>query len=112
VNGSIFEGYLHNLQEAIFEMWRITPDVVARYGNIANFQVTRHAMWTQARKDPDKKWLHMYYCITKGDIDMVISEWDNEWRILAITQEVPERTTEEEAKQGETQPSEIQVPKR
>jgi hypothetical protein len=69
-------------------------------------------MWIQARKDPDKQWLQMHYCITEGDIDMVISEWDDEWRIPAITQEVPERTTEEEAGQGETQPPEIQVPKR
>jgi hypothetical protein len=40
----------------------------------------------------------MCYCITKGDIDMVISEWPDEWRIPSITQEVPERTMEEEAK--------------
>jgi hypothetical protein len=39
----------------------------------------------------------MHYCITEGDIDMVISEWDNEWIILDITQEFPERTTKEEA---------------
>jgi hypothetical protein len=54
----------------------------------------------------------MRYCITEGDIDMVISEWPEEWRIPAITQEVSERTTEEEAEQGETQPPEIQVPKK
>jgi hypothetical protein len=29
VNGAIFEGYLHDLQEAISKMWRITPEVVA-----------------------------------------------------------------------------------
>jgi hypothetical protein len=29
VNGSIFEGYLCNLQEAISKTWRITPEVVA-----------------------------------------------------------------------------------
>jgi hypothetical protein len=43
---------------------------------------------------------------------MVINEWDDEWRIPAITQDVPERTTEEEAGQGEMQPQEIQVPKK
>jgi hypothetical protein len=112
VNGAIFEGYLRDLQESISKMWRITPEAVARYGNIANFQATRHTMWIQKRKDPDKQWLHMCYCITEGDIDMVINEWADEWRIPAITQEVPERTTEEEAEQGETQPPEIQVPKR
>jgi hypothetical protein len=50
----------------------------------------------------------MSYCI----IDMVINKCLKEWRIPAITQEVPEITTEEEAEQGETQPPEIQVPKK
>jgi hypothetical protein len=69
-------------------------------------------MWIQARQDPAKQWLQMRYCITEGDIDMVINEWPDEWKIPSITQEVSERTTEGEAEQGETQPPEIQVPKR
>jgi hypothetical protein len=39
-NGSIFEGYLRDLQEAINKMWRITPEVVARYRDISNFRAT------------------------------------------------------------------------
>jgi hypothetical protein len=69
-------------------------------------------MWIQAWKDPDKQWLQMRYCITEGDIDMVIKDWEDEWRIPVLTQDLPERTTEEEAGQGETQASEIQVPKK
>jgi hypothetical protein len=46
----------------------------------------------------------MCYCITEGDIDMVISEWDDKWKILVLTQEFLERTTEEEVGQEETQP--------
>ena len=102
MNGSIFEGYLRDLQEDISKMWRITLEVVMRYGNIVNFRATQHTMWIQARKDTDKKWLQMHYCIIEGDIDMVISEWDDEWRISAITQEALERTIQEEAEQGET----------
>jgi hypothetical protein len=45
MNRSIFEGYLRDLQEAIKKMWRITPEVVAWYSNIANFKATRHTMW-------------------------------------------------------------------
>jgi hypothetical protein len=37
-NRAIFEGYLRDLQEAISKMWRITPEVIMRYGDIANFQ--------------------------------------------------------------------------
>jgi hypothetical protein len=69
-------------------------------------------MWIQPRQDPDKQWLRMHYCITEGDIDMVISEWPDEWRIPSIPQEVPERTTEGEAAQAETQPLQIPVPKK
>jgi hypothetical protein len=61
-------------------------------------------MWIQLRQDPDKQWLSMRYCITEGDIDMVISEWDDEWRIPSIPQEVPEGLVEGEAAQAETQP--------
>jgi hypothetical protein len=54
----------------------------------------------------------MQYYIIEGDIDMVISKWTDEWRIPTITQEVPEKTKEEEVEQGEMQPPKIQVPKR
>jgi hypothetical protein len=67
-------------------------------------------MWIQTRQDLDKQWLQMFYCITKCDIDMVINEFLDEWRILTIIREVPETSTEGEAKKEETQPPEIQVP--
>ena len=54
----------------------------------------------------------MHYCIIEGDIDMVIREWPNEWRIPSISQEVPERKIEGEAVQAETQPPQIPVPKK
>ena len=54
----------------------------------------------------------MRYCITEGDIDMVINEWPDEWRIPTITREVPETTAEGEVEQSKTQPLEIQVPKK
>jgi hypothetical protein len=31
MNTTIFEGYLHDLQETIANLWRITPQVVAYY---------------------------------------------------------------------------------
>jgi hypothetical protein len=69
-------------------------------------------MWIQENNDLVKQWLHMHYCIIEGDIDMVINKWPKEWRIPSITQEVSERIGEEEEEQGETQPPEIQVPKK
>jgi hypothetical protein len=57
-------------------------------------------MWIQARKDLDKQWLQMRYCITEGDIDMVISEWADEWRIPTITQEVSRKNNRRRGRAG------------
>jgi hypothetical protein len=48
----------------------------------------------------------------EGDIDMVIKYWEDEWKIPVLTQKLPERTPEEEAGNGETQPQEVPVPKK
>jgi hypothetical protein len=60
----------------------------------------------------DNQWLLMRYCITEGDIDMVISEWPAEWKIPSIPREVPEGPTEGEATHTETQPPQKPVPKK
>jgi hypothetical protein len=54
-------------------------------------------MWIQPRQYIDKQWISMHYCITEGDIDMVISEWPDEWRIPAIPREVLEQIAGGEA---------------
>jgi hypothetical protein len=54
----------------------------------------------------------MRYCVTEEDIDMIISEWPNEWRIPTIPREVLGQTTEGGAAQVETQPPQIPVPKK
>jgi hypothetical protein len=54
-------------------------------------------MWIQPRQDPNNQWLPMHYCIKEGDIDMVISECPDEWRIPSIPQEVPEGPAKGEA---------------
>jgi hypothetical protein len=69
-------------------------------------------MWIQPRKEPDKQWLQMRYYITEGDIDMIINEWLDEWRIPTIPREVPRQTTEGGVAQVETQPPQILVPKK
>jgi len=71
-------------------------------------------------KDPNKKWLQLRYCITKGDIEMAIKDWEDDWRILVVTPDIPTRTEEAEERkehtnskevgQEETQPQEVPVP--
>jgi hypothetical protein len=69
-------------------------------------------MWIQVWKDLDKQWLQMFYYIREGDIDMVIKYWEDEWKIKVLTQELSERTAEEEVGYGETQPPEVPIPKK
>jgi hypothetical protein len=38
----------------------------------------------------------------KGDIQMTIKDWENEWRILVLTQEIPAEIEEEEVRQEHT----------
>jgi hypothetical protein len=90
VNATIFEGYYNDLQESIANTWRVTPEMVAQYQGIANFKVTRHAMWIQAWKDPDNQWLQLCYCIKEEDIEMAIKDWNDDWRIPVLNQEIPQ----------------------
>jgi len=39
----------------------------------------------------------MRYYITEGDIDMTIKYWEDDLKIPTLTQEIPTKTTEEEA---------------
>jgi hypothetical protein len=98
MNATIFEGYLHDLQETITNIWRITPQAIANYQGIANFKATRHVMWIQVWKDPNKQWLQLRYCITEGDIEMAIKDWEDEWRIPVLTRDIPTGVEEEEAR--------------
>jgi hypothetical protein len=61
----------------------------------------QHAMWIQARKDPNKKWLYMCYYIIVGNIDMVIKDCEDEWNITILTQDLLEKIAEEYAGQKE-----------
>jgi hypothetical protein len=54
----------------------------------------------------------MRYCVTEGDIDMIIHEWPNEWKIPTIPRIVLGQTTEGGAPQVETQPPQVPVPKK
>jgi hypothetical protein len=79
-------------------------------------------MWIQVKKDPNKQWLQLCYCITKGDIEMVIKDWEDDWRIAVITRDIPVGVEEEEARQEhphdeevgqeETQPQGVTMPKK
>jgi hypothetical protein len=47
-NAGMFAGYYNDLQEIIANTWRIMPEVVMQYRDIANFKMTMHTVWIQA----------------------------------------------------------------
>jgi hypothetical protein len=54
----------------------------------------------------------MRYCITEGDIDMIIHEWLDEWKIPTIPRAVPGQTIEGGALQPKTKHPQVSVPKK
>jgi hypothetical protein len=71
------------------DTWRISPETVQEYGQIANFQASRHNMWLQEKKDPTKEWLQLKYCVMMQDIHMEVQEWPEEWKVPEIPREMP-----------------------
>jgi hypothetical protein len=56
-NIGTFARYFRKIHESIANSWRITPDVVMQFRDIANIKVSRHNMWIKAWRDPGKEWL-------------------------------------------------------
>jgi hypothetical protein len=54
----------------------------------------------------------MHYCVIEGDIDMIIHEFPDEWKIPTIPKAVPVTIVEGGALQVETQPPQVPVPKK
>jgi hypothetical protein len=71
--------------------------MVAQYQGIANFKVTRHIVWIQAREDPKNQWLQLRYCFKEEDVEMAIKDWHEDWRIPYLNQDIP---VDKEAKAG------------
>jgi hypothetical protein len=84
----MFAGYYKDLQERIANTWRITPEVVTQYQGITKFKETRHIIWIQAWKELENEWLQLRYCVKEEDIEMVIKDWHDEWRVPTIDQDM------------------------
>jgi hypothetical protein len=74
--------YLGEMQENIEDTWRISLEVVKENEGIANFKASRHNIWIEAKRDPNKTWFTMQYCITSEEVQWVIKEWLDQWEVL------------------------------
>jgi hypothetical protein len=66
----------------VAKTWRKPLEVVEEHKNIENFQVSRHNVWIQDKRDPKKNWLHMRHCLTGEEFQWVLKYWPDEWKVL------------------------------
>jgi hypothetical protein len=59
INNDVFMLYLMEIQNRLADTWRISPETVQEFGQIENFQASRHSMWLQEKRDPTKEWLQL-----------------------------------------------------
>jgi hypothetical protein len=56
--------------------------VVKEHEGISNFKESRHNIWIQSKRYPGKMtWLNMQYCITTEEVQWVIVEWPDQWKV-------------------------------
>jgi hypothetical protein len=64
-NSDTFVRYLLEIQDLLFNTWRISPETIQEFGHISNFEAMHHSMWLQAKRDLTKELLPMsYYVMT------------------------------------------------
>jgi hypothetical protein len=54
---------------------------VEEHKNIENFQVSRHNVWIHEKRDPKNNRLQMKYHITGEEVQWVMKDWPDEWKV-------------------------------
>jgi hypothetical protein len=52
----------------------------------AQFWEEQHHIYVQEKKDPREEWVQMKYKITKEDIQLIMQDWDLDWKVPGIEQ--------------------------
>jgi hypothetical protein len=66
----------------VAKTWRKPLEVVEEHKNIENFQVSKHNVWIQDKRDPKNNWFHMRHCLTGEEFQWVLKYWPDEWKVL------------------------------
>jgi hypothetical protein len=72
---------LEEIQQRTTNVWRIPVEVVQESEGIARFKASKHHMWIQTARDPNKEWLEMQYCIMREEIDWIIKYQPMQWKV-------------------------------
>jgi hypothetical protein len=63
-------------------VYRIPIEVFKETEGIAKFKASRHHMWIQARRYPNKKWLEMRYYTTWEEVEWIVKDWPVQQKVL------------------------------
>jgi hypothetical protein len=67
-NSNVFAMHYDDMQENLAHTWRIPQEVVEEHQSIDDFQDSRHNMWIQAKRDPNKEWIQLRYYVTREEV--------------------------------------------
>jgi hypothetical protein len=73
-----------------------SPQLVEAYTLIARFQAYRHHIYIQAHKDPREEWVQSKYKITEEDIQLIMQDWEPDWKVPANETKTEHPDNEEE----------------
>jgi len=68
----------YSIQNALF----MFPKIVEAYVPVMEFHAYMHHMYIKSRKDPSEEWFQMKYKITEEDIQLVMLDWEPNWKLL------------------------------
>jgi NACalpha-BTF3-like transcription factor len=59
----------------------MSPQLVEAYGPFAEFYADMNHMYIKAKKDPREEWVQTKYKIMEEDIQLVMQDWEPDWKV-------------------------------
>jgi hypothetical protein len=55
--------------------------MVEEHQGITEFKASKQNMWIKGKRNPKKNWLHMRFCVTKKEVQWVMKDLLEEWKV-------------------------------
>jgi hypothetical protein len=89
------------IRQCIQDTPQISPQLVETYKPIVWFMEDHHHMYIQAKKYLREEWVKKKYRITEEDIELIMQDWDTDWKVPSNEQEMETPDPEIEEVQGQ-----------
>jgi len=80
-NNVTFSFYVMNIDYNIKKTPRLIENIIAKYNNIARFKVGMHYIYIHPIRDPERQWLVTSFKLTNEEVDQIIGEWEEAWKV-------------------------------